>query len=345
MTHKEHILVWLPSPMGDTILATPALRALRTHFAKARITYIGNPVTRALLTPCTWHDDWLEPVSPLKALSQFKQHRFTRVILFKNSWGSAMACFLAGIPTRIGYARDYRSWLLTHKLAPERLPNGAFKPNSMVDYYLKLCDSIGVSHRDRMPELEVTPQDRQSVQNTLTCLTNPSGPLVILVPGGAFGPSKCWPASHFAQLADKLHASHNARIVISVSPSELERRISENIARKTACPVFDLGQTPLSLGQLKALFEQADLVVSNDTGPRHLAIALNRHVITLFGPNDPKWTHTGHAMETQIIAPSDCLCCQKPVCKQPSQHCMKTITADSVYQAALKSLAPRCSSP
>jgi heptosyltransferase-2 len=342
MTHKEKILVWLPSPMGDTILATAALRALRVHFAQGRITYYGNSVTRHLLTPCTWHDDWLEQVSPIKTIPLLKHQDFTEVLLFKNSFGSALTCFLAGIPTRIGYARDYRSWLLTQKLAPKRLPSGTFEPNSMVDYYLDLIASIGVPCRDRMPALEISPQDRESVKDRLPCLSDASGPLVILVPGGAFGPSKCWPASHFAQLADKLYASHKARIVVSVSPNELERKISQTIIAETACPVTDLGQTPLSLGQLKALFEQADLVVSNDTGPRHMAIALKRRVITLFGPNDPAWTDTGYAHEIQILAPSDCLCCQKPVCRQPERHCMNTITPDSVHQAAVKSLAQPC---
>lgn len=342
MTHKETILVWLPSPMGDTILATGALRALREHFADARITYYANAMTRHLLTPCAWHDDWLEQVSPLKAVSRLRQHGFSRVILFKNSFGSAMACFLAGIPARIGYARDGRSWLLTHRLNPARLSSGAFKPNSMVDYYLDLCASQGVEYQDRMPALEVAQEDRDSVHRQLTCLSDTSGPLIILVPGGAFGPSKCWPAAAYARLASRLHDSHGARIVVSVSPSDAERAIGRDIAHQSACPVTDLGEAPLTLGQLKALFEKADLVISNDTGPRHMAIALKRRVITLFGPNDPQWTDTGYALETQIMAPSDCLCCQKPVCKQPEQHCMDTITVDAVHEAARQSLDTPC---
>jgi len=342
MTQEDKILVWLPSPMGDTILATPALRALRAHFIDARITYYANTVTRQLLSPCAWHDDWLEPVSPVKVVSLLKQQGFTHVILFKNSFGSALICALAGIPTRIGYARDHRSWLLNKKLHPKVSETGAFQPHSMVDYYLDLIAFAGAQCQDRMPALTVHPEDRESIKNKLTCLAETSGPLIILVPGGAFGPSKCWPPSHYAQLADTLAESHKARIVISVSPSELERKISQAIVTQTTCPVTDLGQSPLSLGQLKALFEQADLVISNDTGPRHMAIALKRRVITLFGPNDPKWTDTGYAHETQIMAPSDCLCCQKPTCKQPDQHCMKTITVDSVHAAAVESLNAPC---
>ncbi len=342
MTHKEDILVWLPSPMGDTILATGALRALRAHFAHARITYYGSPTTRQLLTPCAWHDDWLEQAPPLKAISCFRQRGFTRVILLKNSFGSALTCFLAGIPTRIGYARDRRAWLLTHRLAPATRPNGAFRPRSMVDYYLDLCTFLGIQCEDRMPALEVSPGDRDTVKRQLTGLANTSGPLVILVPGGAFGPSKCWAATSYAQLADALSASRKARILVSVSPNESERLISRDIARRSNCPVTDLGETPLTLGQLKALFERADLVVSNDTGPRHMAIALKRRVITLFGPNDPKWTDTGYGQETQIMAPSDCVCCQKSVCKQPHQHCMDTITVESVHAAALQSLDTPC---
>jgi len=345
MTHKETILVWLPSPMGDTILATGALRALRAHFSKARITYYGSDMTRQLLTPCPWYDDWLEQTSPIKAISRLKAHGLTQVIFFKNSFGSALTCFLARIPTRVGYARDHRSWLLTHKLKPSRGPNGAFKPRSMVDYYVELCSFQGVPCQDRMPALNVSPEDRDAVNSKLPDLAHTSGPLIILVPGGAFGPSKCWPTASYAQLADKLYDSHRARLVLSVSPSESERAISRDIVGRCTCPVTDLGNTPLTLGQLKALFEQADLVVSNDTGPRHMAIALKRRVITLFGPNDPKWTDTGYVHETQIMAPSACVCCQKPVCKQPDQHCMDTITADSVHQTAIESLNTPCPSP
>jgi heptosyltransferase-2 len=342
MTHEEHILVWLPSPMGDTILATGALRALRDHFAQARITYCGSPLMRQLLTPCDWYDDWLDQAPPLKAAARFRQRGFTQVILLKNSFGSALTCFLGGIATRIGYARDHRSWLLTHRLTPAKLPNGAFEPRSMVDYYLDLCTFLGIQCEDRMPALEVSPDDRDAVKHKLSCLADRSGPLVILVPGGAFGPSKCWAAASYAKLADTLHASRRARVLVSVSPNESERAISRDIIRHSTCPVTDLGETPLTLGQLKALFEQADLVISNDTGPRHMAIALKRRVITLFGPNDPNWTDTGYAQEIQIMAPSDCVCCQKPVCKQPHQHCMDTITVESVHAAALQSLDTPC---
>lgn len=337
MTVDEKIMVWLPSPMGDTILATPALRALRQHFDKAHITFYASAVTRQILSPCSWNDAWIDQTSNLKAISEFKTHRFTHVVLFKNSFGSALACFLARIPMRIGYARDKRSWLLTHKVQPKRLANGAFEPNSMVDYYLDLCSGMGVTWQNRMPELSVDPTDRHTTQQTLPNLFNTKQPIVILVPGGAFGPSKCWPVSHYAQLAKALYNSHHAQVVISVAPNE--QTISQQIAQHSNCPVTDLGQTPLSLGQLKALFEQASLVISNDTGPRHIAIALKRHVITLFGPNDPKWTDTQYEHETQIMAPSDCVCCQQPVCKQPDQHCMTTITVDSVHKAACKHLS------
>ncbi|NQV34160.1 MAG: hypothetical protein HQ515_15815, partial [Phycisphaeraceae bacterium] len=97
MTHKETILVWLPSPMGDTILATGALRALRAHFSQASITYYGSDMTRQLLTPCPWYDAWLEQTSPIKAISRLKAHGLTQVIFFKNSFGSALTCFLARI--------------------------------------------------------------------------------------------------------------------------------------------------------------------------------------------------------------------------------------------------------
>ena len=95
-----------------------------------------------------------------------------------------------------------------------------------------------------------------------------------------------------------------------------------------------LGDKPLTLGQLKALFLQADLVISNDTGPRHIAIALERKLITLFGPNDPSWTETGYENEIQLIGDVPCGPCQKPKCNQSEHKCMQVISVDMVCDAA-----------
>ena len=105
--------------------------------------------------------------------------------------------------------------------------------------------------------------------------------------------------------------------------------------------LINLGETPLTLGELKALFSTADLVIANDTGPRHIAIALKRKVITLFGPNDPAWTQTGYGDEIQLVADVECAPCQEPQCRMEELWCMLSISVESVCEAADKLLAKR----
>ena len=95
------------------------------------------------------------------------------------------------------------------------------------------------------------------------------------------------------------------------------------------------------MGELKGLLAESDLVITNDTGPRHIAIALGRKLITLFGPNNPEWTQTGYKDEVQIVGEAHCVPCDKPQCKQAEHLCMETITVEMVCEAAGKILDDR----
>ena len=332
----RRILVWLPSPMGDAVLCTPALRALRQGFASARVTFYANQVVRQVLSPTAFCDCWLDqPGScPLSTLRVLRQGRFTHALLLKNSFGSALACLAAAIPNRIGYARDGRSLLLTDRLYPLRDERGALKCQPMPDYYLAVAEHLGCHAPDRSLELAVDPEDREALAARLPELAGARGPLIVLVPGGTFGPSKCWPAERFAQTADWLVDRYQALVVVSVAPQEQERRIAGRIAAHCRHRPLSLADRPLTLGQIKALLAGADLVITNDTGPRHIAIALRRRVITLFGPNDPAWTDTGWPGEVQLVGKAPCAPCASPTCKASGHLCMESISVEQVCQAA-----------
>jgi heptosyltransferase-2 len=340
---NQTILIWLPSPMGDAVLCTPALRAICTQYPDAAIWLYGNGVVRSVLSPNTISKNWIEQRSsnPFTVAAEFKKYNFDTVILFKNSFMSALTVWLARIPVRIGYAREGRGFLLTKKLEPQRLPDGNYTPISMLDYYLGLAAQVGTDTAGRLPELEVSHKDTKSLQEKLPEIFITDGPKVILVVGGAFGANKCWPAERFAKLADWLVEKYEATVILSVAPNSFEQRIAEEVCENTKHRIFNLGETPLSLGELKALFSTADLVVANDTGPRHIAIALKRKVITLFGPNDPAWTQTGYADEIQIVADVKCAPCQEPQCRMEELICMYSISVESVCEAAEKLLAKR----
>ncbi|MBA7608765.1 ADP-heptose--LPS heptosyltransferase 2 [subsurface metagenome] len=331
-----NLLVWLPSPMGDAVLCTPALRAIRQHFKSCQISFFAKSVVREVLSPSSFNDIWLEQQdnNPFRIAKKLGAHKFTHAILFKNSFASGLAAFLARIPSRIGYAREGRSLLLTDKLYPPKLPDGKFKPLSMIDYYFAIASALGADTADRKLELFIDPQEEQRLRTKLPEVFNCDGPIVAIVPGGAFGPSKCWLSERFAQTADWLITNYNVTVVVSVSSAPAEKQIANEICNSSKHKLVNLAERPISLGELKSLFSIADLVISNDTGPRHIAIALRRKVISLFGPNDPAWTNTGCENEIQLIGNAPCAPCGRPACKKSEHLCMQAITAESVCKAA-----------
>jgi heptosyltransferase-2 len=311
---RNNILLWLPSPIGDAVLSTPALRAIRQYFTSSQITFLAEPAVREVLSPCSFNNAWLGQKSnnPISTARVLRDRRFTHALLFKNSFASAAAAFLAAIPRRIGYAREGRGILLTKRLHPPRLPRGRFEPTSMIDYYLAIASSLACDITARTLELRVDAHSRERLLSGLPDIVKGHGPVVVIVPGGAFGPSKYWPASNFAETADRLISKYKATIIVSVAPNAAEERIAGAICESSRHQLINLADRPVSMGELKALFSCADLVISNDTGPRHIAIALGRKVVSLFGPNDPAWTYSGYENEIQLVGRAPCAPCGKP---------------------------------
>ncbi len=328
----ENILVWLPSPLGDAVMATPALRALRRGYKDSRITFVANKVVAEALSPSEFYDEWLILQGGFfKQIKSIRNGRYDCAILFKNSFSCALKIFLSGIKERVGYNRDMRGALLTKTLSPPKKPDGSFLPRPMMLYYLELLSCIGIEDSDTSMTLSVSDKDDKSLDEKLGAKLDKDKKLAIVVPGGAFGPSKCWPTKNYAELCDTLIQEHNCLAVVSVAPNEKE--ISEAICNQAKNELIDLAQTPLSLGELKALFKRADIVITNDTGPRHFAVALDRKVVTLFGPNDPVWTDSKHKLEIQLVANTDCSPCGNPVCKRDKRLCMESITVEKVIEA------------
>ncbi|MBN1786957.1 MAG: lipopolysaccharide heptosyltransferase II [Sedimentisphaerales bacterium] len=336
----RNILVWLPSPMGDAIMATPALAAVRSLFAGDKISFCSNITVAQVLSGCAFTDEWiiLESHNPVVISAQLKKYNFDTVILLKNSFASALAVFLAGIETRAGYAREGRGMFLNKKLSPERTYLLKYKPLSAVDYYLALARRLGADTKKRKMSLEIEEDDKKAVLKNFGSHLLNHNPVVILVPGGAFGPSKLWPWERFAEVADFLAEKFSANVFVSVSPDEKEEAIANQICFEADHPLVNLAQNPVTLGQLKALFSFADLVITNDTGPRHIAVALGKKVITLFGPNNPAWTANDYNDEIKIVADVPCSPCDEPVCKKDKHLCMESITAQTVCRTAEKAM-------
>lgn len=339
---NNRILVWLPSPLGDAVLSTPALRSIRGAFADSEIYYYAPDSIRQLIEPFEFNDKWVQPymTKTFAAARLFRSHKFNHAILLKNSFGSAVTVFLAGIESRVGYVREKRGIFINEKLYPAKNADGTYKPNSMIDYYLAIASWLGGETQNRKMHLNTTQEDTNSLYGKIPALAMPAreNSVAVIVPGGAFGTSKRWPVERFAAVADYLVEQHQMQVVICAANNPDEKKVAGKIQDAARSTLISLADTPVSLGQLKALFKDAELVITNDTGPRHIAIAFDRKVVTLFGPNDPAWTESEHPKEIKIVGKAHCAPCARPSCKQDEHECMNSITVEMVIEAVEKLL-------
>ncbi len=302
----------MPTWVGDAVMATPTLRALRARLPEAHITLLLRPLLKPLMDAAPWFDRmvaWRKPKPGLKTnarrktttlAARLRRGRYDAAVLLPNSLRSAVLVRLAGIPRRIGYRRDGRGPLLTDALEAPRA-NGQWKPISAVVYYMKLAEALGAQNDQMQPQLHTRPQDNAWADRLCAGLDG-AGPLVLLNPGAATkGAAKLWPADRFGALADRLVDRHGARILINGAPNE--RGILGAVKAAASVPMCDLLESGGNLKRLKSVMAKCRLVISNDTGGRHVAVAMGTPVISLFGPTDPAWTQWVDVAEQIIRAP------------------------------------------
>jgi heptosyltransferase-2 len=212
----------------------------------------------------------------------------------------------------------------------------------MTERYLRITRYLGCADRGGEVELAVDAAARERVADSLRDWEiGDAERLLVVTPGAGFGPSKLWPPEHFANACRRLHARFGLRPVLAPAPDEfgLARQIAE-CARGAGAFVFRCDELP-GLRALKALIERAALVLSNDTGPRHIAVALGKPVVVLMGPTDPR--HTACNLERQRVLREEVPCspCQKKIC--PIDHrCLTRLHPERVVEAAAELLgSPR----
>lgn len=298
MTAPQRLLVVAPSWLGDAVMATPALLAVRTALPGARILLLCRPGIDRILAGLDCFDEAIVDrmggwTGPLRAARRLRRERCDAALLLPNSFRSALAVALARVPRRIGYRRDGRSWLLRGGV--ERIRE---RPFSTIDLYAELVDrGLGVRVPDRAPRLVVTDAERARGRELLGDLVE--RPFALLIPGGN-KEAKRWPAERFAAAADALAERHGLAIAASGSPGE--RPIIAAIGAAARTPIVDLVERGVDLPALKAVAAAARVVIGNDTGPRHVALALGTPTVTLFGPTDHRWTIVQGARERLLVA-------------------------------------------
>ncbi len=344
--------------IGDAVMTVPALRALRHAFPRAHITLAAGAWAKDLFLDADFVDDVLSFEAGEKSgrarrvwreAREWQAGEYDLVALFQNAFAAALTARLAGIPHRIGYATDGRGFLLT-----DALPVPAWRAaRHELFYYLNIVAGIErkftgrVFHATRDPEasLAVSPARQAGARDLLRRynLNLPQAhtsspdlrPLVVLCPGSTNSRAKRWSADAYAALADQLIEAANANVLLIGAAAE--RDVSERVARlMRRRPLVLTGET--TLAESVAVISLASLIISNDTGPAHIAGALGRPTLVIFGPTNPVTTRPYSASAEVIREPPLCAPCMLREC--PIDHrCMTRVTPERVYTSALKLLS------
>lgn len=328
----ESILVFLPHWLGDAVMATPAIRALRRTWPEARLTVAGRAATCAVLADLPHIDHRLElPHRP--ALGEFPQLRRALravqpdlAVVLPHGFRPALLAWLSGAPARVGIARGGRQLLLTRAL-PRQKQQGRPVPRYTALEHLDVVALAGAQADGHGLELAADPADRAAVEALLA----PNRPVVGIAPGAAFGPSKRWLPERFAAVADDLTERYGAQCLLMTGPGEEETR--DAVLAAARHPLIEYHGGRPSIGLLKAAISKVDLLIGNDSGPRHIAIAFGRPVLCIMGSTSPAYTHSPWERGEVIRIDVDCGPCQRPHCVT-DHRCMTGIDVARVTAAA-----------
>jgi heptosyltransferase II len=339
----QRILITRLRFLGDVVLTTPLIRALRQRFPQAHLAYLSekpygeilqhNPHLNALLTL-----EQREIASLPLSRRAFAQAGFIRALreekydlvidLFGNP-RSGLLTYLSGAKGRFGPARRGRAVYYT-KLIP-----GLDRPHTQIEAHLEFIKPLGIepseiSHRT---EVFLSEEEKAWARSYLKEHGLTHHPLILLHPGASW-PAKRWFPERFAQIAEKLRKEVSATIVLLCGPDETPV-IGEVVRKMTNKPHVADG---LPVKKLCALLSACDLSITNDAGPMHIACALGIPTLALFGPGDPAtWFPYNEAHQVAIHHPPSCWPCHLDVCDK--MDCMKTIAIEEVIKEAKQLLS------
>jgi len=329
----RRLVVRVPNWLGDQIMATPTLAAVRKRYPDAHITCHGPGGARLLFLGAPWFDDYLVTArreGTLAVARRLAEGRYDACLLLSGSFRSAVPPFLARIPHRIGYRWSGRTPLLTaHWTRPRPGGRKAVYPTKY--YFLDLIARLGAYGAGRV-RLPLSRANRAAADAWLARHdVPPDRPLLPMCVGAAFGPSKLWPAEYFAKVSDEMTRSHGSCTIVLCAPGEEE--VGARVRAAAQEPLLDTGLAPLTVDLLKALIARARVLLTNDTGPRHIAAAFRVPVVCLMGPTDPTYTATDLEEQVVLREPGiECAPCHLKVC--PIDHrCMVRLTPDRALEA------------
>jgi heptosyltransferase-2 len=345
----QQVAVFLPTWLGDTVMATPTLRALRSLWpAPTRFLGVGRSVLQQLLAGTPWFDDYLpwnrdprRPDSDSPAVrAALRDRGVDTAILLPNSMTVALMAWRSGIKRRIGYARQWRGALLTERV-PVWPATHKSRRHSQVDDYLGLALAMGASPPVE-PRLELaTDTTSETLANQIwnNLRLHQASHVVALNFGAATCSARRWPLEHCVAFARKVASESAAAVLVLCGPGE-ERELAAHIASAANhARVLSMADQDLSLGVSKAVIRRSNLVVTTDSGPRHIAAAFRVPSLVICGPTDPAVNFNYHPGEQAITLRLPCSPCRANDCPLGHNRCVRDITPELVSGVALRRLA------
>lgn len=357
--------------LGDAVMTTPALRRLREKFPSAHITLLSPVKLSGLWLVHPSIDAVLvfgEGESPWQVAGRLRSERFQLGVALPNSARSALELWLARMPRRVGYGGGGRSWLLTQSVSPRpgavrmrkrsvaeirRLagsPAGesAFTPHPAdhhIHHYLHLLAALGCDPKPMAPELYVTGEETETARQKFG-LTGDGRPWFGLNAGAEYGPAKRWPAERFVAAAVELQRRTRCRWLIFGRGAELELTAGMAAQIQSTAQRADPAEThsvlnlagKTSLRELCALLKVCRVLLTNDTGPMHVAAALGTPVVVPFGSTSPELTGPGLPGDSShrlLKAAAPCAPCFLRECPIDFR-CMNSLGVDRVVRAVME---------
>jgi lipopolysaccharide heptosyltransferase II len=328
--------------LGDVLVTSPALRAIKESLPAAALTLLASPsgaaagrlnpfVDDVIVYEAPWVDPWqrlpLDPAREQAMVATLRERAFDAAVIFtsfrQSPLPAAYLCYLAGIPLRLGATFDGAGSLLSTRLKrPEQLTHE-------VERHLDLVRAVGLTASADDLVLAVPERARAKVAPLVQALSG-DGPLVVIHPGCTM-PARTYPWEQFADAADLIARDLDATIALTGAPDEAP--LVEQIRGRMRLPAHSLAGA-LDVAELAALIAAADLVITNNTGPMHIAAAVQTPVVALFAlTNPPEQWGPWRVPHRRLSHEVPCRICYSRVC--PTDHaCLREVRPDMVMEAA-----------
>ncbi|MGB9442949.1 MAG: lipopolysaccharide heptosyltransferase II [Desulfobacterales bacterium] len=335
-TPSQTILVACPNWVGDVVMATPTFECLRNNYPAARIIGLIRKYAGGVVEDGPWFNDLIKVDDKtirgvFQASVRIRRLNPDMAFVLPNSFRSALIARLGGAKKVYGYRRNGRSGLMSGGPLPRR-ENKCFIPRPMVDYYLEICRWLNLTTPlQTRPRLFMSDAVKEKGRRLLKryCIS-PDDTVIGMNPGAQFGSSKCWPPAHFARLAELLSQHWNCKILLFIGPGEKD--IGNKIVQLSRAKIINTGPDKVDLALLKPLIQRCRLLVTNDTGPRHYAVAFDIPVVVIMGPTDPRYTQLNLEKTIVLRRETGCSPCHLKECNQ-NHRCMTEISPEAVLQA------------